>query len=255
MEIILLGAGSSAGTPVIGCGCATCRSPDPRNRRTRCSLAVKLDSGALLLLDTGPDLRFQALREGIARVDGVLYTHFHADHLNGIDDLRSFCQLQRQAIPVYGNAVTLNGIVSRFDYAFPAAEQRHWDKPVLSAHAVAAAFEAGGVLVEPVPVMHGKYEILGYRIDKMAYLTDVSDIPDASLEKLRNLDVLFLDCLRYRFHPTHFNLEQALAWAEKIGARETHLIHMTHEMEYAELAARLPPGVKVGYDGLRLRIT
>ncbi len=254
MEVVLLGVGSSAGTPVIGCGCNTCLSPDPRNKRTRCSIAVHMESGAVLLVDTGPDLRLQALREKMTRVDGVLYTHFHADHLNGIDDLRSFCHLQRKPIPVYGNEATMHGIVQRFGYAFPSHEQQHWDKPVLSANTVSQTFDVAGTEVVPVPVMHGKYEILGYRIQNMAYLTDVSDISDASMEKLRNLDLLLLDCLRYRFHPTHFSLEQAIAWAEKIGARETCLIHMTHELEYGELSARLPQGISVAYDGQRIRI-
>ncbi|MDO8892998.1 MAG: MBL fold metallo-hydrolase [Sulfurimicrobium sp.] len=253
MEVIFLGTGSSAGTPVIGCGCDTCLSADPRNQRTRCSIALKMEHGAVLLVDTGPDLRLQALREKLTRVDAVLYTHYHADHLNGLDDLRSFCHLQRQPIPVYGNEATMLGIVQRFGYAFPRHEQHHWDKPVLRAHAIDAPFIAGGVEVVPVPVMHGKYEILAYRIGNMAYLTDVSDISPASLEKLQGLDYLLLDCLRYRPHPTHFSMEEAVAWAEKIGARETYLIHMTHELEFSELSALLPANVRPAYDGLRLR--
>lgn len=253
MEVVFLGVGSSAGTPVIGCGCPTCLSDDPRNRRTRCSIAITMESGTVLLVDTGPDLRHQALREKIVRVDGVLYTHYHADHLNGLDDLRSFCHLQRKPIPVFGNEATMQGIVQRFAYAFPSHEQHHWDKPVLRAHNVAEAFEIAGTKVMPVPVMHGKYEILGYRIGNMAYLTDVSDISPASLDKLQGLDVLLLDCLRYRFHPTHFSVEQAIAWAEKIGARETYLIHMTHELEFSALSAQLPAGMRVAYDGLRLQ--
>ncbi len=253
MEVVFLGTGSSAGTPVIGCGCKTCLSADPRNQRTRCSIALKVEGGAVLLVDTGPDLRLQALREKLTRVDAVLYTHYHADHLNGLDDLRSFCHLQRQPIPVYGNEATMQGIVQRFGYAFPHHEQHHWDKPVLKAHAIDGPFVAGGVDVVPVPVMHGKhYEILAYRIGKMAYLTDVSDISPASLEKLRGLDYLLLDCLRYRPHPTHFSMEEAVAWAEKIGARETYLIHMTHELEFSELSALLPANVRPAYDGLRL---
>lgn len=253
MEVVFLGVGSSAGTPVIGCGCPTCLSDDPRNRRTRCSIAVHLENGAVLLVDTGPDLRHQALRERLTRVDAVLYTHYHADHLNGLDDLRSFCHLQRQPIPVYGNEATMQGIVQRFGYAFPAHEQHHWDKPVLRAHHVTAPFEVAGTEVMPVPVMHGKYEILGYRIGSMAYLTDVSDMSAASLEKLRGLDVLLLDCLRHRFHPTHLSVEQAIAWAEKIGARQTYLIHMTHELEFSTLEGLLPEGMHVAYDGLRLQ--
>jgi phosphoribosyl 1,2-cyclic phosphate phosphodiesterase len=147
----------------------------------------------------------------------------------------------------------MQGIVQRFGYAFPAHEQHHWDKPVLRAHHVVEAFEVAGTEVTPVPVMHGKYEILGYRVGAMAYLTDVSDISDASLEKLRGLDVLLLDCLRHRFHPTHLSVEQAIAWAEKIGARQTWLIHMTHELEFSALDALLPEGMHVAYDGLRLQ--
>lgn len=254
MEIVFLGVGSSAGTPVIGCGCKTCLSADPRNQRARCSIAVHMENGAVLLVDTGPDLRLQALREKLTRVDAVLYTHYHADHLNGLDDLRSFCHLQRQPIPVFGNEVTMQGIVQRFGYAFPQHEQHHWDKPVLRAHAVDGPFAVSGVEVIPVPVMHGKhYEILAYRIGNMAYLTDVSDISAASMEKLQGLDILLLDCLRYRPHPTHFSMEEAVAWAQKIGARETWLIHMTHELEYAELSAQLPAGIRPAYDGLRLQ--
>ena len=253
MEIVVLGSGSSAGTPVIGCRCATCLSTDPRNKRTRCSIVLRMESGTVLLVDTGPDLRFQALRENIERVDGVLYTHFHADHLNGIDDLRSFCHLQRGAIPVYGNEATMKEIVKRFGYAFPTGEHYHWDKPVLSAEVVTGPFRVQGTEVVPIPVMHGKWEILGYRVGRMAYLTDVSDISEASLAKLGQLDLLLLDCLRRRPHPTHFNVDQAISWADRIGARATYLIHMTHELEYADLSDGLPPGVRAAYDGLRLR--
>ncbi len=144
--------------------------------------------------------------------------------------------------------------MQRFGYAFPANEQQHWEKPVLSANVVVKTFNVAKNEVVPLPVMHGNYEILGYRIGNMAYLTDVSDIPDATLDKLHGLDVLLLDCLRYRHHPTHFNLEQAIEWATRIAARDTWLIHMTHEMDYDELSARLPKAMHVAYDGLRIRI-
>lgn len=254
MQITLLGVGSSAGTPVIGCTCPTCLSPNPKNKRTRCSMTVAMDDGTVLLVDTGPDLRLQALRENMNRVDAVLYTHYHADHLNGLDDLRGFCQRQRKPIPVYANEHTIQGIMQRFAYAFPVREQHHWDKPVLSGHVAAGRMEIAGVVVQAVPVLHGPYGILAYRVGGMAYLTDVSDIPEASLEALQGLEVLFLDCLRDRYHPSHFNLEQALHWAERIGARQTWLIHMTHDLEYEELSQRLPPGVRVAYDGLRLTL-
>lgn len=253
MEIILLGSGSSTGTPVIGCPCPTCASSDPRNKRTRCSVAVRSPAGQTLLIDTGPDLRLQALREGIMRVDGVLYSHTHADHLNGIDDLRNFCFLQKQVIPIFGNDITIHGIQQRFGYAF-AVPGTHWDKPVLSSHVVTDAFDFAGAAITPIPVMHGKLPIFGYRINKLAYITDVSMIPDSSIALLQGLEVLLLDCLHYRPHPTHIHLEKSLAYAEQIGARETYLIHMTHQMEYTELSARLPPRVRAGYDGLRLTL-
>ena len=253
MEIIFLGTGSSTGTPVIGCACPTCTSADPRNKRTRCSVAIKIDSGATLLIDTGPDLRLQALREEIVRVDGVLYTHTHADHLNGIDDLRNFCFLQKQVIPVYGNDITINSIRQRFSYAF-APPGQHWDKPVLSSSVVAEPFDFEGARVTPIPVMHGKLPILGYRINNAAYITDVSEIPESSFSLLSGLDTLLLDCLHYHPHPTHIHFDRSLEYAAKINARQTYLIHMTHQMEYADVTRKLPPDTYLAYDGLRLRL-
>jgi phosphoribosyl 1,2-cyclic phosphate phosphodiesterase len=251
LQLIVLGVGSSAGTPVIGCDCDTCKSGNPRNQRTRCSAAVELDDGRVILIDTGPDLRLQALRENIRRVDAVLYTHVHADHLNGIDDLRSFCQLQRMQIPLYGNAYTIDNISARFSYALREPGGT-WDLPILRAHAVDDSFEACGERVIPIPVMHGRSRILGYRIRNFAYLTDVSEIPQESMSLLQGLDVLLLDCLRYKHHHTHISVEQSVAYAGQIAARETYFIHMTHDLEYASLQAQLPTGVYVGYDGLRL---
>lgn len=253
MEITFLGTGSSTGTPVIGCACPTCTSDDPRNRRTRCSAAVKTAGGQVLLIDTGPDLRQQALREGLLRVDGVLYTHTHADHLHGIDDLRNFCYLQKSPIPVFGNEATIGNITQRFAYAFGPPGQ-YWDKPVLTAHVMRETLEFGGARITPIPVLHGKFEILGYRINNFAYITDVSNISDDSLRLLQGLEVLLLDCLHYRPHPSHVNFEQSLEYARRIGAGTTYLIHMTHQMEFAEASARLPAGVLLGYDGLRLYI-
>jgi phosphoribosyl 1,2-cyclic phosphate phosphodiesterase len=251
VQIITLGVGSSAGTPVIGCDCATCKSSNPHNKRTRCSVAIETDSGAVILIDTGPDLRLQALRENIRRVDAVLYTHVHADHLNGIDDLRAFCQLNRIRIPLYGNAHTIDNIKQRFGYTIREAGDR-WDIPILGANEVNAPFDTCGVYITPIPVMHGRSEILGWRIGDFAYLTDVSEIPASSLALLEGLDVLFLDCLRHKPHHTHINVEQSIAYARQIAAGGTYLIHMTHELEYEALSAELPDNIYVGYDGLRL---
>ncbi len=251
MQLIVLGAGSSAGTPVIGCRCPSCTSSDPRNHRTRCSAAVTLPGGEVLLIDSGPDLRQQALRENLMRVDGVLYTHTHADHVHGIDDLRSFCQLQRSQIPLYASMEHAAIIRDRFGYTLREAGQ-HWDLPVLRVQEVAEPFEIFGITITPVPAKHGRSGVYGYRIGNMAWLTDVSEIPESSMGLLEGLEVLMLDCLRYRPHATHVNLEQSLTYANRIKAGVTYLIHMTHELEYLALTAMLPQGVRVGYDGLRL---
>lgn len=254
MQLVMLGVGSSAGTPVIGCRCATCLSQDPRNKRTRCSAAITLPAGEVLLIDSGPDLRQQALRENLQRVDTVLYTHAHADHMHGIDDLRAFCQLQKRQIPLYGNAATVKHIADKFSYALRDPSGDFWDLPVLRAETVSDPFELFGQTIIPIPLRHGRIDILGYRIGNLAYLTDVSEIPEASLPLLQGLDVLLLDCLRYQPHFTHIHLEQSLAYASLIQARRTYFIHMTHEMEYQTLAQQLPPNVHVAYDGLRLSV-
>ena len=250
LEVIVLGCGSSAGTPVIGCRCATCSSDNPRNRRTRASVAVRAN-GTTFLIDTGPDLRLQALREQIDRIDAVLYTHQHADHLNGIDDLRAYCFHQRGAIPLFGNAFTLGDIQQRFSYAF-FPPNNHWDKPVLQAHPVEQPFCIHGVTVTPIPVWHGKWPIFGYRIGNFAYITDVSEIPARSMALLEGLDVLLLDSLRLVPHPTHFSFDQAAEQANRIGAQQTWLIHMTHELAYQAMCDRLPRHIRPAHDGLRI---
>lgn len=251
MQLTILGAGSSAGTPMIGCQCSTCTSHDKRNHRTRCSSIIKLDNGKTILIDTGPDLRQQALREGLINVDAVLYTHTHADHLHGIDDLRSFCQLQRAQIPLYGSPEAMTHIADKFGYTLREPSD-FWDMPVLKINPVNQPFQLFEQTIQPIPVKHGNSTIFGYRIGDIAYLTDVSEIPETSLQMLKGLKVLLLDCLRYKTHYSHINLEQNLRYAGLIGADSTYLIHMTHELEYSELSAKLPDKVFVGYDGLKL---
>ena len=251
MQLVMLGVGSSAGTPVIGCQCAVCLSNNPKNNRTRCSAAIILDSGETILIDSGPDLRIQALREKIHRVDAVLYTHTHADHLHGIDDLRAFCQRSRQQIPLFANHYAVQHITDKFGYTLREPSD-FWDLPVLSTHIVKEPFDLFGQIVTPIPVKHGQSDIYGYRIGNLAYITDVSHIPDASLLLLENLDYLFLDCLRLQPHPTHINLEQNLAYISRIDAKQSYLIHMTHELGFDELNAKLPPNASAGYDGLRI---
>ena len=251
MQITMLGVGSSAGTPVVGCQCSTCISDNPRNKRTRCSSLVTLDTGENILIDTGPDLRNQSLRENISRVDAVLYTHTHADHLHGIDDLRAFCQIQRVQIPLYAKDDAVEHIKSKFGYTLREASN-FWDLPVLRISSISAAFSLLGQKVTPIPVYHGRANIYGYRIGNMAYLTDVSEIPESSFSLLENLDIVMIDCLREAAHPTHINIEQSLNYISRINAKQSYMIHMTHELEYASLSARLPVNVAVGYDGLQL---
>jgi phosphoribosyl 1,2-cyclic phosphate phosphodiesterase len=255
MQLTMLGVGSSAGTPVVGCGCATCLSGDPRNKRTRCSSLITLDSGENILIDTGPDLRNQALRENIKRVDAVLYTHTHADHLHGIDDLRAFCQLQHSQIPLYAKEDAVLHIQQKFGYTLREPFVDFWDLPVLRITAIDAPFELFGVKITPIPVMHGKSQIFGYRIGKIAYMTDVSEIPESSFALLENLDIVLLDCLRESVNPTHINIEQSLAYISRIKAKQSVLIHMTHELEYTSLTSRLPKDVFAGFDGLKLHVS
>lgn len=253
MQLTMLGVGSSGGTPMIGCQCDTCISTDKRNHRTRCSSLIELDNGKTILIDTGPDLRQQALREGLAQVNAVLYTHTHADHLHGIDDLRAFCQIQRSQIPLYGSQEAMAHIADKFGYTLREVGN-FWDLPILKINPVKAPFYLFDQLVTPIPVKHGNSDIFGYRIGNIAYLTDVSNIPENSFELLRDLDILLLDCLRYTSHYSHVNLEQSLTYASQINAKTTYLIHMTHELEYSLLSSQLPSNVLVGYDGLRLKL-
>lgn len=253
MQLTMLGVGSSAGTPMIGCKCNTCQSSDPRNKRTRCSSLITLDNGKSILIDTGPDLRQQALREGLLSIDAVLYTHTHADHMHGIDDLRAFCQRQRTQIPLYGSQQTVAHIAEKFGYTL-REPGNFWDLPVLKTNAISAPFELFDATITPIPVKHGNSDIYGYRIGNLAYITDVSQIPDSSIPLLKDLEVLLLDCLRVDSHYSHINLEQSLSYASLINAKATYLIHMTHELEYTALSAQLQNGIYAGYDGLKINL-
>ncbi|QXD16628.1 MBL fold metallo-hydrolase [Rhodocaloribacter litoris] len=254
LKVTLLGTGTSTGVPVIGCDCRVCRSDDPRDHRTRCACLVTC--GDLhLVIDTGPDFRRQALREGFRRVDAVLFTHHHFDHVVGLDDLRPFFFDNRAPIPCFARPNTADVLRSMFRYIF--CDGSYPGVPKLHLRAVEGPFEVASrygtgrsVHVEPVEVFHGALPLYGYRIGRFAYLTDTSRIPDESLARLHGLDVLVLDALRYEPHPTHFTIDEAVAVARHLGARQTYLIHMTHSILHAEVDARLPKGVNLGYDGL-----
>lgn len=249
LRLTILGSGTSHGIPMIACDCPVCRSSDPRDRRTRTSAVFSFD-GLQVLVDTSPELRLQCLACDIRRIDAILLTHAHADHVVGLDDVRRFNHLQGQRLPVYGNAATLAQVRSMFAYAFTDDPHYPSAKPRLEAVEVAGPFELGGRRVTPIPYWHGPTEVLGYRIGDVAYCPDCSGIPDPSRALLHGLDVLVLDALRRRPHPTHFNLEQAVAEARRIGARQTCFTHITHELGHAETNAALPPGMELAWDGL-----
>jgi phosphoribosyl 1,2-cyclic phosphate phosphodiesterase len=247
-RVTMLGSGTSSGVPVIGCTCRVCTSSDPRDRRSRPGL--KLEAGEnVVLIDTPTDLREQALRFGLPRVDAVLFTHPHADHVFGLDDLRIFNFRQRQAIPCYGSPATLAALRRTFAYVFEDG-QEGGGKPKLDLVPIDGPFRAGGMSFTPLSVAHGSMEVLAFRSGCFAYVTDCSAIPPASLDALRDLDVLILDALRIRPHPTHFTVAEAVAVASELAPRRTILTHIAHDLLHAEVSASLPPGVELGYDGL-----
>ncbi len=253
MKIIVLGSGTSSGVPVIGCPCDVCASTNPKNKRLRSSCYVAVD-GKHLLIDTSPDLRQQALAFGLRRIDAVLYTHDHADHVHGIDDLRFFNFVHKGPIPAFGHPEVLERLSRKFRYIFDRGVDYPSAIPKLHATPVEGRFDCLGTPIQMIPCEHGPFTTYNYRIGAMAWLTDTSGIPDASLEKLSGLDVLFLDGLRKTAHATHFNLEQALTAAARIRAKQTYLIHLADEYDHDVFNKTLPEGVELAYDGLTLEI-
>ena len=250
VRVTFLGTGTSHGVPMIGCDCDVCQSSDPRDQRFRSSIYVEGDDGVCLLVDTTTDLRSQALRAGIRRVDAVLFTHSHADHMMGLDEVRRFNMLTKQPLPLYGMPETLEDLRRTFSYVFAADAPRGGGVPDLRLWTLAGPACFGCTEVEPVPVRHGVREVLGFRFGRFAYLTDCNAIPEPSLARLCGLDVLVLDALRHRPHPTHFSLDQAVAMASRIGARSTYFTHIAHELGHAATCASLPASMALAYDGL-----
>ncbi len=249
MKVTVLGCGTSTGVPVVGCPCEVCNSPEPRNRRTRASIMVS-QGRRNILVDTSPDLRFQALANRINNVDAVLYTHTHADHIFGLDELRIFNFIQGEKIPIYGSEECISDLRSIFSYIWDPNTPLGGGKPMLETHVLNGLLELFSIQVEPVRILHGTQSIYGYVFDSFAYLTDCSHIPDETMKKVKGKDVLIIGALRYRPHPTHFSLNEALAAIEELKPGQAFLTHLSHSFDYEETNAELPPGVQLAYDGM-----
>jgi phosphoribosyl 1,2-cyclic phosphate phosphodiesterase len=268
--VTLLGTGTSYGVPMIGCDCDVCRSTDPRDRRMRTSVLIDLleppgsDDGRPsstiaaavrhILIDTSSDLHAQALTFDIRRLDAILFTHSHADHVLGLDEVRRFNRLQKQPIPCYSDAQTKVDLRRTFAYIFDEETPKGGGIPKIILNEIGGPFSLGPLDVVPVPIMHGSRPILGFRIGSFAYLTDCSTIPEASWPLLNGVKTLVLDALRERPHTTHFSVPEAVRAAARIGADRTYFTHISHELGHAETCARLPRGVELAYDGLVLEI-
>ncbi|MEE9219017.1 MAG: MBL fold metallo-hydrolase [Acidobacteriota bacterium] len=252
MKVTFLGTGTSLGVPVAGCRCKVCSSDDPRDQRSRSSVLLEFGRRQVLI-DTSPELRSQALACGLSHVDAVLYTHTHADHIFGFDDLRIFSLRQGQAIPLYGTPDTIEKLRRTFWYAFEDA-LTGGTKPQVCLQSIDQCFELWDRVFETIPVYHDQARIVGYRTGSFAYLTDVSRIPEASRRRLRGLDVLVLNALRRQPHPSHLHLAAALEEARRIGAQRTYLTHISDDLEHASTEEELPPSVQLAYDGLTLEV-
>lgn len=253
MQLTILGSGTSMGVPVIGCGCAVCTSPDPRNRRLRTS-ALLQHNGSTLLIDAGPDMRTQVLQHGVTQLDAVLLTHAHTDHIGGIDDLRPFTMRSNQSLPIYGDRATIGRVRHMFDYAFDPAPSLS-TRPQLETHEIDGPFEVGPFAIEPFEVRHGPHPITGYRIGALAYITDASSLPPPTMARLHDLDVLVINALRWTPHPLHLTVDEALVIVRELQPRQTYFVHITHDLDHAAVNAELPPDAQLAYDGQIIEVT
>ena len=246
-SLLILGSGTSTGVPMIGCHCPVCASPDPRNQRSRCSALIRA-GGEHILIDTATDLRFQALREGVQQIDAVLYTHTHADHVHGIDDLRAFNRRNHPAIPLYGSPECVTTLRQSFSYIFMPNEDSGF-RPRLRLETIDGPFTVGSVPIIPLPLEHGADQVLGYRIGNLAYLTDCNRVPAATRAALAGIKTLVIDALRFSPHPTHFTIPAAIAFARGLGINRTILTHLSHDVDARQHGDALPAGIELAYDG------
>lgn len=250
IELVFLGSGTSAGVPMIGCDCPVCTSLDPRDKRTRASVVVRYGD-AQILIDTTPELRLQALANGVGRIDAVVFTHAHADHIMGLDDVRRFNYVRGGPLDVWADRRTQETLDRCFGYAFrePTPDQKVF-RPHLIRREITGPFEVAGTRWTPIELLHGDLPVLGFRVGRLAYCTDVSFIPESSYPLLAGLDVLVLDALQKKKHTTHFSLDEAVEQAARIGARQTWFTHIAHGLGHKETNRELPAGVRLAYDGL-----
>lgn len=264
LTVTVLGSGTSHGVPMIGCYCAVCRSTDPRDQRSRPSILLQIEappaasavasSVRSILVDTSTDLRTQALRHQLQRVDAILFTHSHADHIFGLDEVRRFNVIQQSAIPLFADARTLDDLRRTFSYIFSPPPAVGGGIPHLVPFRIGGPFSLGGLEIVPVPVFHGKRLILGFRIGRFAYLTDCSAIPDSSWPLLEGVELLIIDALRHKKHPTHFNVAEALEVVARLRPERAWFTHICHDLPHEATGAALPAGVELAYDGLILQV-
>jgi len=251
-ELLFLGTGTSAGVPMIGCKCAVCTSSDPHDKRTRPSVVIS-QGPTRVLIDTTPELRLQCIANDVHRIDAVVFTHAHADHIMGLDDVRRFNTVKGGPLDVWADEKTHAALQRCFSYAFKGPDPSiAVYRPHLIPRTIVGSFAIGNMQFNPIPLMHGNDQILGFRVGRLAYCTDVSAIPETSFELLKGLDILVLDALQHKAHATHFNLEQALEAAGRIGAKQTYFTHIAHGLAHEETNRSLPPNVQLAHDGLRV---